>query len=59
MSVGARNGSRLLREKLNIIPYIYRTNKKERALQAFCVEAFANRWMGTLRTTCNGLTARE
>ncbi|KUG22818.1 hypothetical protein ASZ90_007401 [hydrocarbon metagenome] len=37
---------------------ICRTNKNERASQAFCVEAFANRWMGTPRTTCNGLTAR-
>ena len=39
-------------------PYIYRINKKERALQAFYVEAHANRWMGTLRTTHKGLTAR-
>jgi hypothetical protein len=37
--------------------YIYRINKKERALRAFYVEAHANRWMGTLRTTHNGLTA--
>ena len=40
-----------------MILFICQTNKKERALQAFCVEAFANRWMGTPRTTCNGLTA--
>ena len=38
--------------------FICRTNKKERALQVFCVEAHANRWMGAPRTTCNGLTAR-
>ena len=36
----------------------YFVNKNERASQVFCVGAFANRWMGTLRTTCNGLTAR-
>ncbi|MBA4389659.1 MAG: hypothetical protein C0399_01815 [Syntrophus sp. (in: bacteria)] len=40
-------------------PYIYRINKKERALRAFYVEAHANRWMGALRTTHNGLTAHQ
>ncbi len=37
--------------------YIYRINKKERAIRAFYVKAHANRWMGALRTTHNGLTA--
>jgi hypothetical protein len=42
---------------VNKKPYIYRINKKERAIRAFYVEAHANRWMGALRTTHNGLTA--
>ena len=42
---------------VNKKPYTYWINKKERTLRAFYAEAHANRWMGALRTTHNGLTA--
>ena len=38
--------------------YICLKNKKERALQTICAGTLANRWMGTSRTICIGLTAR-